>query len=171
LAEALFRKGYATFGAGRPSERCLPHAIPDAMIVGNFKIVQDPGLFLILYEEFARFRQIFTDGRSFPPEMSPAWFGYSIGRWEGDALVVDSRGFNDLNWLDDAGHPHSESMHTIERFRRRDFGHMAIELTIDDPKAYTKPWTFTMQFQIMPDTELIEDVCENEKDSQHAVLK
>ena len=141
------------------------------MIVGNFKIVQDPGLFLVLYEEFARFRQIFTDGRDFPEEMSPAWFGYSVGRWAGDTLVVDSKGFNDLNWLDDAGHPHSEAMHTIERFRRRDFGHMEIQLTVDDPKTYTKPWTLTMQFQIMPDTELIEDVCENEKDAQHAVLK
>ena len=170
-AEALFKQRHASYGAGRPSERCLPHGIPDAMIVANFKIVQDPGLFLILYEEFARFRQIFTDGRSFPPEMSPAWFGYSIGRWDGDALVVDSKGFNDLTWLDDAGHPHTEAMHTIERFRRRDFGHMEIQLTIDDPKAYTKPWTLTMQFQIMPDTELIEDVCENEKDARHAVLK
>jgi hypothetical protein len=162
-AEALFKQRLASFGAGRPSERCLPHGIPDAMIVGNFKIVQDPGLFLILYEEFARFRQIFTDGRPFPAEMNPAWFGYSAGRWEGDALIVDSRGFNDLTWLDDAG--------TIERFRRRDFGHLEIQLTIDDPKAYTKPWTLTMQFQLMPDTELIEDVCENEKDAQHAVLK
>jgi hypothetical protein len=170
-AEALFKQRLASFGAGRPSERCLPHAIPDAMIVGNFKIVQDPGLFLILYEEFARFRQIFTDGRTLPAEMSPAWFGYSIGRWDGDALVVDSKGFNDLSWLDDAGHPHTEAMHTIERFRRRDFGHMEIQLTVDDPKAYIKPWTLTMQFQIMPDTELIEDVCENEKDAQHAVLK
>ena len=75
-AETLFKQRYASFGAGRPSERCLPHGIPDAMIVGNFKIVQDPGLFLILYEEFARFRQIFTDGRTFPPDMSHAWFGY-----------------------------------------------------------------------------------------------
>jgi hypothetical protein len=170
-AAALFQQRYATFGAGRPSERCLPHGIPDAMIVGNFKIVQDPGLFLILYEEFARFRQIFTDGRDYPAEMSPAWFGYSVGHWDGDALVVDSKGFNDLTWLDDAGHPHSEALHTVERFRRRDFGHMEIQLTIHDPKAYLQPWTLSMQFQIMPDTELIEDVCENEKDARHAVLK
>ena len=170
-AQALYEKRYATFGAGRPSERCLPHGIPDAMIVGNFKIVQDPGLFLILYEEFARFRQIFTDGRGFPPEMSPAWFGYSTGRWDGDVLVVDSRGFNDQTWLDDAGHPHSEALHTVERFRRKDFGHMEIQVTIDDPQMYTKPWSFLLQLQIMPDTELIEDVCENEKDAQHAVGK
>jgi hypothetical protein len=170
-AEALFKQRLASFGAGRPSERCLPHGIPDAMIVGNFKIVQDPGLFLILYEEFARFRQIFTDGRTFPGEMNPAWFGYSAGRWEGNVLVVDSRGFNDLTWLDDAGHPHTEAMRTVERFLRRDFGHLEIQLTIDDPKAYTRPWTLTMQFQLMPDTELIEDVCENEKDAQHTVSK
>jgi hypothetical protein len=170
-AEAVFQQRLASFGAGRPSERCLPHGIPDAMIVGNFKIVQDPGLFLILYEEFARFRQIFTDGRTFPGEMNPAWFGYSAGRWEGNVLVVDSRGFNDLTWLDDAGHPHTEAMRTVERFLRRDFGHLEIQLTIDDPKAYTRPWTLTMQFQLMPDTELIEDVCENEKDAQHTVSK
>ena len=170
-AQALFAKRYASFGAGRPSERCLPHGIPDAMIVGNFKIVQDPGLFLILYEEFARFRQVFTDGRGFPAEMSPAWFGYSTGRWEGDALVVDSKGFNDQTWLDDAGHPHGEALHTVERFRRRDFGHLEIQVTIDDLKTYLQPWSFVLQFQIMPDTELIEDVCENEKDAQHAVAK
>jgi hypothetical protein len=80
-------------------------------------------------------------------------------------MVVDSRGFNDQTWLDDAGHPHSDALHTIERFRRVDFGHMEIRVTIDDPAAYTKPWSFTMQFQIMPDTELIEDVCDNEKDA------
>jgi hypothetical protein len=103
--------------------------------------------------------------------MNPAWFGYSAGRWEGNVLVVDSRGFNDLTWLDDAGHPHTEAMRTVERFLRRDFGHLEIQLTIDDPKAYTRPWTLTMQFQLMPDTELIEDVCENEKDAQHTVSK
>lgn len=164
-AETLFKQRYAAFGAGRPSERCLPHGIPDAMLVANFKIVQNSGLFLILYEEFARFRQIFTDGRGFPADMNPAWFGYSIAKWDGDTMVVDSRGFNDQTWLDDAGHPHSDALHTIERFRRVDFGHMEIRVTIDNPAAYTKPWSFTMQFQIMPDTELIEDVCDNEKDA------
>ena len=170
--DKLHQERQANFMADRPSSRCLPHSIPDQMLIGvPMKIVQNPGLTLILYEEFARFRQIFTDGRAYPPDMSPAWFGYSIGRWDGDVLVVDSKGFNDLTWLDDAGHPHSDALHTVERFRRQDFGHMEIQLTIDDPKAYTKPWTLTMQFQIMPDTELIEDVCENEKDAQHAILK
>jgi hypothetical protein len=90
-AEALYKQHFSSFGAGRPSDRCLPHGIPDAMIVANFKIVQDPGLFLILYEEFDRFLQIFTDGRGFPAETSPAWFGYSTGHWGGDALVIDSK--------------------------------------------------------------------------------
>jgi len=103
--------------------------------------------------------------------MSPAWFGYLTGRWEGEVLVVDSKGFNDQTWLDDAGHPHREALHKVERFRRRDFGHLEIQLTIEDPKMSTKPWSFVLQFQIVPDTELIEDVCENEKDAQHAVGK
>jgi hypothetical protein len=141
------------------------------MLVGEFKITQYPGLTLILYEEFARFRQIFTDGRALPVDPNPAWFGYSIGKWDGDAFVVESAGFNSESWLDDAGHPHSDAMRTIERFRRPDFGHMEIQVTIDDSKAYTKPWSFTMQFQLLPDTELIEDLCDNEKDAKHAVGK
>jgi hypothetical protein len=168
-AEAIFKERDRTFGAGRPSARCLPHSIPDAMLVGNFKIVQHPSLTLILYEEFARFRQIFTDGRGFPKEMNPAWFGYSIGKWDRDTFVVESAGFNDRSWLDDAGHPHSEQLHTTERYHRRDFGHLDLDITIDDPKAYTEPWSFTLHFRLLPDTELIEDVCDNEKDGDHLV--
>jgi hypothetical protein len=166
-AEALFKQRYASFGAGRPSERCLPHGIPDAMLVSNFKIKQDPGVTFILYEEFMRFRQIFTDGRAFPVNPAPAWFGYSVGKWEGDDFVVGTMGYNDQSWLDDAGHPHTEAMKTVERFRRRDFGHMEMELTVDDPKAYVKPWSVTLQFVLMPDTELIEDLCDNERDVSH----
>jgi hypothetical protein len=168
-AGAIFKERDKTFGVGRPAAHCLPHSVPDAMLVANFKIVQDPGLTLILYEEFARFRQIFTDGRGFPQEMNPAWFGYSVGKWDRDTFVVDSAGFNDQSWLDDAGHPHSEQLHTIERFHRRDFGHMDVEITINDPKAYTEPWSFTLHFRLLPDTELIEDVCDNEKDRDHLV--
>jgi hypothetical protein len=170
-AEALYKQRYASFGVGRPSERCLPHGIPDAMLVSEFKITQYPGLTLILYEEFARFRQIFTDGRPQPVDPSPAWFGYSTGKWDGNAFVVDTKGFNDQSWLDDAGHPHTDAMQTIERFRRRDFGHMEMQLTINDPKAYTKPWSVTLQFVLMPDTELIEDVCDNERDATHLIGK
>ena len=103
--------------------------------------------------------------------MSPAWFGYSIGKWEGDTFVVDSRGFNDKSWLDDAGHPHSEKLKTIERFRRRDFGHLELQVTIDDPVNYVKPWTATIPLVLMADTEMIEDMCDNEKDAKHAIIK
>jgi len=166
-AEAIFKERQARLGAGRPSERCLPHGVPDAMLPETpFKIVQHPGLTLVLYEEFARFRQIFLDGRAYPVDPNPAWLGYSLGRWDGDTFVVDTRGFNDLTWLDDAGRPHSDRMRTTERFRRRDFGHMEMALTIDDPKAYTRSWSVTIPFTIMPDTELIESVCDNEKYSK-----
>lgn len=169
-AAELYRKRQANFMADRPSSRCLPHGIPDQMLIGEpLKIVQNPGLTLILYEEFARFRQIFTDGRPHPPVTEPAWLGYSTGHWEGDWFVVDTRGFNDKSWLDDSGRPHTEALHTIERFHRRDFGHLEVEITIDDPKAYTKPWSFPLQFEFFPDTEMIEDVCDNERDSAHAV--
>ena len=168
-AEAIFKERDRVYGLGRPAAHCLPHSIPDAMLVDNFKIVQDPGLTMILYEEFARFRQIFTDGRAFPKEMNPAWLGYSIGRWDHDTFVVDTRGFNDRSWLDDAGHPHSEQLHTVERFTRHNFGHMDIEVTIDDPKAYTEPWSVKLYFQLLPDTDLIEDVCDNEKDNLHII--
>jgi len=171
-AQALHQQRMANFMADRPSSRCLPHGIPDQMLIGvPLKIVQNPGLTLILYEEFARFRQIFTDGRDFPPVSAPAWLGYSIGKWDKDTFVVDTRGFNDRSWLDDSGRPHTEALHTIERFHRTDFGHMDVEVTIDDPGAYTKPWSFPMQFQFLADTEMIEDVCDNERDSNHSVGK
>jgi hypothetical protein len=171
-ADALFRKRFEDFGAGRPSEHCMPHGIPDAMIVpGPVKFVQNPGVTYLLYEEFNHFRQVFTDGRDFPRDMTPAWFGYSIGKWDGDAFVVDTRGFNDQTWLDDAGHPHTDALHTTERFLRRDFGHLEAQVTIDDPKAYIKPWTISIQLAFMPDTEMIEDMCDNERDARHAVVK
>jgi hypothetical protein len=124
---------------------------------------------VILYENQGRYRQVFTDGRSFPPEMQPTWLGYSIGKWEGDTFVVDTHGFNDQSWLDDGGHPHSDAYHSIERFHRRDFGHLDMEITIDDPKAYTKPWKATVRFEFFPDMELMESVCENEQDFKHMV--
>jgi hypothetical protein len=171
-AEALYKERQSNFMADRPSSRCLPHGIPDQMLIGvPLKIVQIPGVTFILYEEFARFRQIFTDGRPHPPVSNPAWLGYSIGNWDGDWFVVDTRGFNDRSWLDDSGRPHTEALHTIERFRRTDFGHMDIEVTIDDPGAYTKPWSFPMKFEFLADTEMIEDVCDNERDSTHSVGK
>ena len=171
-AEAIYQKRLANFMADRPSGRCLPHGIPDQMLIGvPMKIVQNPGLTLILYEEFARFRQIFTDGRPNPPASQPAWLGYSVGHWDGEWFVVDTRGFNDKSWLDDSGRPHTEALHTIEKFRRPNFGHMEVEITIDDPQAYAKPWSFPLQFQFLADTEIIEDVCDNERDAPHSVGK
>ena len=110
-------------------------------------------------------RQIFTDGRSLPKDPNPAWMGYSVGRWEGETFVVESNGFNDRTTLDFIGHPHSEALRVTERFRRKDFGHIALQCTFDDPKAYRKPWTIAVEAGYVPDTELLEYVCnENEKD-------
>ena len=171
-AEATYRKRFENFGKGRPSEHCMPHGIPDAMIVpGPVKFVQNPGVTFLLYEEFNHFRQVFTDGRPFPSEFTGAWLGYSIGKWEGDAFVVDTRGFNDQTWLDDAGHPHTDQLHTIERFTRPDFGHLELRVTIDDPKAYARPWSANIHLVYMPDTDMIEDMCDNEKDARHEVGK
>jgi hypothetical protein len=172
-AAALYKERTSQLGKGRPSELCIPHGIPDGMLVRNspFKIVQTPQLFVILYEEFNHFRQVFTDGRGFPPEASPSWFGYSLGKWEGDVFVAETIGFNDKSWLDDPGHPHSEELRVTERFRRINFGRMEMQITFDDPKAYTKPWGATIAFTLLPDTELIESICENEKDHARMVGK
>jgi hypothetical protein len=103
---------------------------------------------------------------------NPAWFGYSIGKWEGDTFVVETTGFSDQSWLDNGGHPHTDALHLTERFRRRNFGSLELEVTVDDPKAYTKPWkSVTVHFELLPDTELIEHLCENEKDAPHLLGK
>ena len=108
-------------------------------------------------------RTIFTDGRDLPKDPNPTWFGYSIGRWEGDTLVITSAGFNDQGWLDSSGHPQTESLRLTERLRRRDFGHLDYEITVDDPKVFTKPFTIKRERTLSPDTQLLEDVCENER--------
>jgi hypothetical protein len=160
-------------GGGRPSQECLPHSIPDSMLPPViFKIVQIPDETIILFEEFNHFRQIFTDGRALPVDpQEPAWWGYSVGRWDANAFVVTTSGFNDRSWLDDTGHPHGEALRTTERFRRIDFGHMEMQVTIDDPQMYLAPFTATVRFDLQPDTELLENICENEKDSEHIVGK
>ena len=169
---ALYRQRSENLGKGRPSERCLPHGIPDAMLYGGpMKIVQNRLLTLILFEEFNHFRQLFADGRAFPKDPQPAWFGYSIGRWDGDAFVVDSMGFNDQTWMDDSGLPHSDALRTTERFRRRDFGHLDLQITFHDVKTFTMPWSVNLTFNLLPDTELIESICENELDGKHMVGK
>jgi hypothetical protein len=152
-----------------PDERCLPLGIPRAELIGfPFKIVQTPGLIVIMYEADNTRRQIYTDGRKLPVDPNPTWLGYSIGRWEGDTLAVDSAGFNDRVWIDTFGHPVSESLHIQERFHRRDFGHMDLQITIDDPKMYTKPFTFKVTELLLPDSDIFEYFCaENEKDRAH----
>jgi len=172
-AAALYKQRQDTMSKDRPSGRCLPHGIPDAMLVPAtpFKLIQTPGVTVILFENQGRYRQVFTDGRGHPKEMEPTWLGYSVGRWEGDTFVVDTKGFNDQTLIDDGGHPHTDAYHAIERFHRRDFGHLDIEITIDDPKAYTRPWKVTIPFEFFPDMELMESVCENERDFGRLVGK
>ncbi len=171
-AEALYKARAENNGKGTPSERCLPHGITKAVSVPEpFKIVETPGLVVILHEEFNHHRQIFTDGRRMPERRVPTWLGYSRGTWEGDTFVVDTTGFVNDTWLDFRGHPATDALHLVERYRRRDFGHLEIQFTIDDPKAYVKPWNVTMSFDLLPDTELIEHICENERDAAHIVGK
>ena len=159
-AAALHRQRVADSFKDNPMLLCLPAGVPrlDAY-THPFKIVQTPGLIVILYESMTLFRQIFVDGRELPKDPQPTWLGYSIGAWEGDTLVVHTSGFNDKTWLDGSGHPHSDAMHLVERFRRRDIGNLDIEVTIDDPKAYTKSLTYTQRQTLLPDTDLIEYIC------------
>jgi hypothetical protein len=173
-AAELRKQRAANNNKDNPDAQCLPlglmqlHTHPEPR-----KIVQSPGVLVILYEANGGIRQIFTDGRPLPPGgPQPWWYGYSTGRWEGDTLVVETTGFRDGVWLDVEGSPLTEAAKMTERFRRRDFGNMEIEITVEDLKAYTKPWTVRVHHQLMPDTELIEFICnENEKDVPHMTGK
>jgi hypothetical protein len=156
-----------------PADRCLPIGVPAAGLVSEFnKIVQSPGMIVILYESDNTHRQIYTDGRKLPSEFAqPAWLGYSVGRWERDVLVVETAGFNDKTWLDLMGHPHSESLRVTERYRRRDFGHLDLDMTFDDPVMYTRPFTIRVIEELQADSDIFETFCnENEKDRAHEVL-
>ena len=173
-AAELLKKRVAENSRDNPDAHCLPlglmqlHTHPQPR-----KIIQTPGVIVILYEANGGIRQIFTDGRALPPRNAqPWWYGYSIGKWDGDTLVVETTGFRDDGWLDVNGSPLTEAGKMTERFRRVNYGNLEIEVTVDDPKAYTKPWTAKMTQRIMLDTELIEFVCnENEKSVTHLVGK
>jgi len=168
-AAELTRKNFGN-GGNNPPSRCLPLGIPAADIFSYapFKIIQTHGLIVILYEVDNTRRQIYTDGRKLPVDPQPAWLGYSVGKWEGDTLVVDTAGFNDKSWLDASGHPHSEAMRIQERFHRLDFGHMELQVTVDDPKTYLKPFTVKVTELLLPDSDILELFCnENEKDRPH----
>jgi hypothetical protein len=170
-AEKLFKsRANGNGGHDDPAARCIPGMPKLNVLPYPFKIFQLPTEMVMLFEGFTTFRQIFIDGREFPKDLQPSWVGYSSAKWEGDALVVETRGVNETTWLDNAGRPHSDAMRLIERFRRPDFGHLEIALTIDDPKAYTKPWTVIEKARYLADTELLEYVCtENNKDYEHLV--
>ena len=164
-AEALFLERVRDSRKDSPLAKCLPVSLPFHNFFNLTRIVQTPGIIVMLYESpNSPHRTIFTDGRDLPKDPNPTWLGYSVGRWEGDTLVITSSGFNESGWLDSAGHPQTEALRITERLRRRDFGHMDFEITIDDPKVFTKPFSVKAERLLAPDTDLLEDVCDNERD-------
>ena len=168
-AAELAKTRKATFGRDNPDARCLPlgalqmmaHPLPK-------KIIQTPGVLVILHERNMEFRQIFTDGRPLPVDPNPSWSGYSTGKWEKDTLVVQTSGFRDGLWADFGGSPLTDAATITERFRRPAYGRLEVEVTVDDRKAYTRPWTIRLTQHIAIDTDLLEYAClENEKDVAH----
>ena len=172
-ADALVKeRSNQLHGAEESDARCLPPGIPKINAAPNpIKIIQEPKLIVFLYETFDLHRQFFMDGREPRKDANPSWLGYSTAKWDGDTLVVDTVGLNNKAWLDKVGHPITESMHVTERYRRVDFGHLESVVTIDDPAAYSKPWSVTEHFELLPNTELFEDICENEQDVRHMPSK
>jgi hypothetical protein len=169
-AKALYEQRIDGSHSGEdPDANCLPQGVPKIDAApAPWKIVQTPGNIVIVYEAFNLWRQIFLDGRELEPDVNPTWMGYSTGKWDGATLVVDTRGFNGKAWLDQLGKPSTDALHVTERFRRKDFGHMNIQITIDDPKAYTKPWTVNEEVHLLTGTELLEFICnENNRDLPH----
>jgi hypothetical protein len=174
-AAVLYQQRQENLLADDPStSRCLPsgprefyQAYPTDLV----RIVQTRSEIVMLYEDLS-YRQIFMDGRELPKDPNPSFLGYSVGHWQDETLVVESVGFNDKTWLDYGGHPHSEKLRITERIRRVDFGHLAIEVTLDDPMYYRHPWTIPARADLAADTEMIEYICnENEKDVAHLVGK
>jgi len=155
--------------AATVSESCLPLGYPRSTLLASVtKLIQSPTVLVMLIEEGNWYRQLYLDGRPLPNDPQPSWLGYSTGHWEGDTLVVDTNGLNDRVSLDGVGHPRSESMRMSERYRRLDFGHLAVQLTFDDPIYYTKPWGLTINYVLQADSDILEYVCaENEKDRAH----
>jgi hypothetical protein len=172
-AQELYRQRRANNSKDDPTGHCMVGGVPrNDAVPYPFRIYQLSGVTLVLYEAVHSYRQIFTDGRELPKDPNPAWLGYSVGKSEGNDFVVTSSGFNDEVWLDNNGHPATSQLRVTERFRRKDFGHMDIEITIDDVKAYTKPWSITLPLTLLPDTELLEYMCyENNRDVDHLVGK
>jgi hypothetical protein len=172
-AQALYQERIDNNGKDHPGVRCWPSGIPEKNnIPDGLKLVHTPDLVIFLYESRTIYRQVFTDGRPLPTDAQPTWMGYSIGKWEGDTFVVETIGQNGRTWLDMRGLPATEALHLTERYTRPSIGKMDIEVTIDDPKAYTRPWKVNLSWTLQPDTDLIESICEeNSKDLPHMVGK
>jgi hypothetical protein len=175
-AKSLVQERTENIGKDSMLARCLPLGPQyvtdaDSTAGGMMKIAQTPGLILILNPDLT-YRQIYLDGRPLETSPNPSWMGYSVGHWERDTLVVESFGFNDRTWLDTSGHPHTEALRMTERYRRRDYGHLDLEVTLQDPGAYARPWTVAVGAELAADTELLEYVCnENTHDLEHWVGK
>ncbi|MBZ5636232.1 MAG: hypothetical protein LAO55_24140 [Acidobacteriia bacterium] len=168
-AEALVQKRKEDLGKDYMNVLCVPlgpaySTDADSTGAEMMKIVQTPGLILILNTDLT-YRQIFLDGRALETAPNPSWMGYSVGHWDGDTLVVESFGFNDRTWLDHDGHPHTEALRMTERYRRRNFGNLELDVTLSDPAVYARPWTVAVRAELAADTEMIEWVC-NEKGSE-----
>jgi hypothetical protein len=168
-AAALVHQRTAEFSKSDPHVHCLPSNPPRIWTLPHRqKVIQTPGVLVVLNEFSASYRQIYTDGRALPDDPQPTWSGYSVGRWEGKTLVVDTVGLSPNVWLDTSGSPISEQARLTERLRRPDFGHLDVEISVNDPKAYTRPWTVTVHEVFQVDIEMIDEVClENEKSLQH----
>ncbi len=172
-AAQAYRERAQNFTSLSPISHCLPEGMPlIEMAPAPYKIVQTPGVTFMLYERDTTYRQVYTDGRKLPEDPQPSWLGYSVGKWEGDSLVVETIGFNDRGWLDARAHAHSQVLRLTERFHRLDFGHMELQLTFDDPQTYTRPFSVKLRQRLLPDSDLLESFCaENEKDAGHVTKK
>ncbi|HEX5431746.1 MAG TPA: hypothetical protein VFW83_07255 [Bryobacteraceae bacterium] len=169
---ALVKERIASLAKDDPNVHCQPRGAVRILTDDYYKrLFQLPGRLIILTERNMQYRQIFTDGRPLPTDPNPTWNGYSTGKWEGDTLVVHTAGFRDGLWLDSAGHPLTSAGKVTEKFRRPNYGTLQVDITIDDPKAYTAPWTVQLNQPIVLNSELIDYFCENEKDAVHMVGK
>jgi hypothetical protein len=157
-SKALVREREENYFKDRPYFQCQPTG-PEP-VLGSRRVIQTPAVIAMVYETL-RYRLIFMDGRKLEADPERTWMGYSVGRWDGDTLVVDSFGFNDRTWLDARGLPHTEALRTTEQYRRRSFGQLQVELTVADPGAFAGSWTVTYNLQFQPDTEMVEAVCED----------
>ena len=160
---AIVRQRTQEYWKARPSYQCLPSGPEADRSAGWKRILQTPAAIAILNDDLT-YRLIHMDGRQLEKDPAPSWQGYSVGRWEGDTLVVDSNGYNDKTWLSRYGQPHTSALHVTERFLRKDVGHLHVEVTYTDPEAYVKPWSFTSDMALAADTDMLEAVCEQTSD-------